>query len=187
MKKRTIFGVMTLGASIGLMASFIQIIEKLTLLGKAGEPLACDLSSVFSCSTVLTAWQSSVFGFPNALLCIVFFTFFASMGLVGLNGGTLPRTLRLWAQGAALFMLGFGLWFLTQSIYVINALCILCLFCFAGLLMINWAWLRLNVDELPIRNSLRTLVKKYIDQDFDIIAWCVLAIALVLAMILRFA
>jgi hypothetical protein len=55
-----------------------------------------------------------------------------------LSGGVLPRKLRLGIHALSLFTLGFALWFLTQSIYVINALCILCIFCFAGLLLVNW-------------------------------------------------
>ncbi len=140
MKYRIPYIAMTAGGVVGLVASFLQMIEKLTLLSHAHQALVCDLNSYFSCSTVLNAWQSSVFGFPNSMMCMIFFTIFATIGLVGLSGGALPRRLRLGVQTLALFVLAFGLWFLWQSVYSIGSVCVLCLFCFSGLLLVNWSW-----------------------------------------------
>lgn len=186
MNKRTLYGIMIGGAIVGLAAAFFQMLEKLELLKDAGKVLACDLNSVFSCSNVLSAWQSSVFGFPNSLLCIVFFTTFTIAGLAGLSGAALPRAFRLGIHGLSLFVLGFALWFLGQSIYAIGALCILCLFCFAGLLLINWAWLRINANDLPIGKRGRTVLAQLIQSDFDIFAWIMLAVWVGIAVVLRF-
>jgi len=177
---------MATGGLIGMIAAFLQMTEKLTLLKNKDAILTCDLNSVFSCTNVLNAWQSSVFGFPNSLLCLTLFTIFTSTALVGLSGGVLPRRLRLSIQALSLFTLGFALWFLTQSIYVINALCILCIFCFAGLLLVNWGWLRLNAPDLPIGERARAFVKRCIATGADIFAWILLALAVAFAMILRF-
>jgi hypothetical protein len=135
---------------------------------------------------VLNAWQSSVFGFPNSLMCMALFTIFASIALAGASGGALPRKLRLSIQGLSLFTLLFALWFLTQSIYVINALCILCIFCFGGLLLVNWGWLRLNAPDLPIGKRGRAFVAQRIENGADIFMWILLALAMGFAMILRF-
>ncbi len=186
MKQRITYGVMLAGGIIGMAAAFLQTTEKIALLKNKDAILACDLNSVFSCSNVLSAWQSSVFGFPNSLMCMTLFTIFASVALVGLSGATLPRKLRLSIQGLSLFTLGFALWFLTQSIYVINALCILCIFCFAGLLLVNWGWLRLNAADLPIGERGRAFVKRRIETGTDTLIWILLAVALGLAMVLRF-
>jgi uncharacterized membrane protein len=186
MKQRTIYGIMTTGGVIGMIAAFLQTTEKIKLLKNKDAILACDLNSVFSCTNVLNAWQSSVFGFPNSLQCMALFTIFASIGLVGLSGGVLPRKLRLSIHALSLFTLGFALWFLTQSIYVINALCILCIFCFAGLLLVNWGWLRLNAAGLPIGERGRAFVKRRIGTGADIFVWVLLAIAVAFAMAVRF-
>lgn len=169
-----------------MIAAFLQTTEKIALLKNKEAILACDLNSVFSCTNVLNAWQSSVFGFPNSLMCMALFTIFASLALVGLTGGVLPRKLRLSIHVLSLFTLGFALWFLTQSIYVINALCILCIFCFAGLLVVNWAWLRLNAADLPIGKRGRAFVSRSIASGADIFVWILLALAVAFAMILRF-
>jgi uncharacterized membrane protein len=186
MNKRVIYSVMTSGAVIGLIAAFLQILEKIQLLKNTGKALLCDLNSVFSCSSVLNAWQSSVFGFPNSLMCMVFFTIFAIVGVAGLSGASLPRGFRLSIHALSLFVLGFALWFLWQSMYSIGALCILCLFCFAGLLLVNWAWVRINAADLPIGERGRRALAAFIKTDKDTFAWALLATIVALAMLLRF-
>lgn len=175
------------GGLIGMAAAFLQTTEKIALLKHKDAVLACDLNSVFSCTNVLNAWQSSVFGFPNSLMCMALFTIFASMALVGVSGGTVPRRLRLTIQALSLATLGFAIWFLTQSIYVIGSLCILCIFCFAGLLLVNWGWLRLNAPDLPIGKAGRAWLEGFINKGGDIFGWFLLAAALAFAMVLRFA
>lgn len=185
MKK--LYGMMLAGGSLGLLASFVQMIEYTTLLKNPSAALSCNLNSVFSCSSVFNAWQSSFFGFPNALMCIVFFTIMASLGLVGFTGSNLARNLRLTMHGLALFFLGFGLWFLQQSTFVIGALCYLCLVCITGLLMVNGAWLRINAPDLPISASARRRLQKWISKGTDVFFWIVLAIVIGGTMYLHFA
>ncbi len=177
---------MTTGGVIGVAAAFLQTTEKIALLKHKDAILACDLSSVFSCTNVLNAWQSAVFGFPNSLLCMTLFTIFASTALVGLSGGSLPRRLRLGVHALSLFTLGFALWFLAQSIYVIGSLCILCIFCFVGLLLVNWGWLRLNAGDLPIGERGRAVLARTIAKGGDIFGWFLLAALVAFAMLLRF-
>lgn len=187
MKQRTTYITMLVGGVIGMVAAFLQTTEKISLLKNKDAILACDLNSVFSCTNVLNAWQSSVFGFPNSLMCLALFTIFASTALAGASGGTLPKKLRLSVQGLSLFTLGFGLWFLAESIYVIDALCILCIFCFTGLLLVNWGWLRINAADLPIGGRGRAALQRGIKNGTDTFAWALLALAVVSAMVLHFS
>ncbi len=178
---------MATGGVIGMIAAFLQTTEKITLLQNKDAILTCDLNSVFSCTSVLSAWQSSVFGFPNSLMCLILFTIFASIAVAGLSGGNLPRGLRIGIHALSLFTLGFALWFLTQSIYVIGSLCILCIFCFAGLLLVNWGWMRLDAADLPIGEHGRAFVKHCIETNIDTIIWILLGLAVAFAMLLRFS
>jgi uncharacterized membrane protein len=186
MKQRTIYSTMAVGGAVGMIAAFLQTTEKITLLKHKDAILTCDLNSVFSCTNVLNAWQSSVFGFPNSLMCLTLFTIFASIALAGLSGGTLPKNLRLAIQALSLFTLGFALWFFAQSIYVIGSLCILCIFCFTGLLLVNWGWLRLNAADLPIGERGRRALARAIANGGDIFGWFLLAALVGFAMLLRF-
>jgi uncharacterized membrane protein len=187
MKQRAIYAAMAAGGAIGLAASFLQTLEKLTLLKNADAALACNLNSVFSCTNVLNSWQGSLFGFPNSLLCMVLFTIFGSIGLAGVLGGRLPKSLRLGVHGLSLFTLLFGLWFLSQSTYVIGSLCLYCLICFSGLLVINWGWVRINAEDLPIGDRGRTVLQRAIAAGADTFAWILLALLIAFAMIIKFA
>src|SRR5579872_923366 len=140
MKKSNLYGVLTFGAAIGFIASFWQLLEKIHLLKNPHIALSCNLNSVFNCSNILNAHQSSVFGFPNSILCIVLFTFGMTAGLVGLTGGVIQKNLRFFFQALALFTVGFGLWYLWQSIFNVSAICIFCVFCFSGVLILNFSW-----------------------------------------------
>lgn len=186
MKQRTTYSIVLGGGVIGMAAAFLQTTEKIALLNNKNADLACNLNSVFSCSNVLNAWQSSIFGFPNSLMCMTLFTIFAVTALVGASGGAMPRKLRLSVQALSLFTLLFALWFLAQSIFVINSLCILCIFCFIGLLLVNWGWLRLNAEDLPTGERSRVFVNRSITSGADIFMWVLLALLVVFAMILKF-
>lgn len=187
MKQRALYAAVGAGGAIGLIASFLQTMEKLTLLKNPDTQLVCDLGSVFSCTNVLNAWQSSVFGFPNSLMCMVLFTIFGTVGLVGLTGGKLTRGLRLGVHGLALFTLFFGMWFLAQSTFVIGSLCLYCLFCFSGLLLLNWGFVRINAADLPIGNRGRAGLERAIAAGADTFVWLVLALTIAFVMVMKFA
>jgi uncharacterized membrane protein len=184
--KAKYYSIITIGAAIGLVASFMQIIEKLMLLENKNATLVCNISSVFNCSSVLHAWQSSVFGFPNSLICIIFFSLVMTVGLVGVTGGEVMRNMRLTVHALMVGMLGFALWFLFQSMFVIGAVCILCLFCFLGLLMINGAMLRLNFGASQEVKDEDTVMSRIIHYDIDLIAWVILAMIIITCIAMRF-
>lgn len=169
-----------------MTAAVLQITEKIALLKNKEALLTCDLNSVFSCSNVLNAWQSSVFGFPNSIMCLILFTTFTTSAVVGLTGGRLSRNYRIGAQALSLMTVGFALWFLSQSVYVINALCVLCIFCFVGLLFINWSWLRMNVTDLPVGEKARGVLTRAVEHGADTFIWILIALAVFFAMIIRF-
>jgi uncharacterized membrane protein len=187
MKQRTIHGIITIGGLVGMTAAFMQTLEKLTLLKNAHATLTCNFNSVFSCSNVLNAWQSSVLGFPNSIMCLVLFTIFTVAGAAGLANSKLSRGMRLGVQSLSLFTLAFALWFLGESIYVIHSLCVFCIFCFAGLLMVNWGWLRINASDLPIGERNRKVLARAIQTGADTFGWFLLGAIVALAMILKFS
>lgn len=177
---------MVAGGVVGLVAAFLETIEYQLILKNAQAQLACDLNSVFSCGNVLNSWQGKVFGFPNSMMCMVFFTLMLGSALVGLTGSTLAPKLRLWLHGITTFFLGFGLWFMWESTFSVRALCILCLFCFSGLLALNWGWLRTNAAILPIGVRGRARLQKAIHQGADTFVWLLLAITMAFVMFLQF-
>lgn len=132
----------------GLAASFIQTIERIDYAKNPTVPLTCDLNAIFSCSNVFDAWQSSVFGFSNSLLCIVFFAVTAGVALAAAAGAEINNRLRYIFHFFAVFFLGFGAWYLWQSTYKIGYICIFCIICYSAVIVMNAAWLRLNGDDI---------------------------------------
>lgn len=179
------FLILTIGAGIGLIAAFLQTIEKLVLLQNKDAVLPCNISSIFNCSTVLNAPQSSLFGFPNSLICIVIFTLLMSVGIVGLTKSRLTRKTLYGIQALALFMLTFALWFLFTSTYVIGSICLFCLVCFTGLLLLNGALWRLNFSGNSAKGKLR-IFERMTEQGLDILLWVSLAILVLFIIIQRF-
>lgn len=174
------YSVLVFGGLMGFVASFWQLLDKLTLLKNSHAVLSCNLNSVFNCSNILNAHQSSVFGFPNALLCLILFLIAIVLGTVGLTGSLIHKWVRFVAQGLALFTVGFGLWYLWQSIFNIGSFCIFCIFCFAGVLIINAAWFRLNYKDMGLSD-------KWTTKGFDFFVWCLIALAVIFEALIKFA
>lgn len=155
------------GALVGVAAAFLQTLDKLELLKNPNAVLSCNLSSTFSCTNILNSWQSSVFGFPNSIMCLIFFVFFFAIAIAGLWGSNLSKGIRLLTQVLALFMTAFGLWYMTEAIYSVGAVCIYCIFCFGGLLLVNASWFRINIKELSKYKLLRV-------KAIDLYLWLIL-------------
>jgi uncharacterized membrane protein len=184
-KQKLLYRIISISAVIGLVASFDDTLEKISLLKNSHSILTCNLNSVFSCSNVLNAHQSSVFGFPNSLLCIVFFSVTLSAGLMGWFGGRIIYQLRYLYQALALFFAGFGYWFFWQSIFNLHSLCILCIFCYAGVLTINVAWFRLNYKDIHFSKTIARKLDRVVVSGADIFFWGLVALSIVLEAILK--
>lgn len=184
--QKKLYGGILFGALVGFIASFWQLLEKLTLLKDDTTPLSCNLNAVFSCTNVLNAPQSSVFGFPNALLCIILFTIAIVAAIVGLTGTKIARGVRFSFQVLALFTVFFGLWYLWQSIFNLGAMCIFCVFCFGGVLTINAAWFRLNYSDYPISKALKQKIDVAVANGADIFFWCLIGLVIVAEAVIKF-
>jgi uncharacterized membrane protein len=186
-KEKAIYAVITLAGVIGFLASFFQLLDKIELLKNPSSILFCNLNPVFSCSNILTVWQSSVFGFPNSLMCIIFFVMTLVAGLIGWTGGSITKIMRMVFMGFAWFFVGFGFWYLWQSIFVVGAICIYCVFCYAAVLAISGAWFRLNYRDLRIYKTNQHLIDIILSNGFDIAFWLMIATVIIIEAIIKFA
>ena len=116
-----------LAALTGLAFTTIQIMEKVAILQDPFTRLACDVNSTLSCSQVLTAWQSSVLGPPNAFVGAAMFAILGSAALSGLLASTLSRAYLATLWGLAVFFLAFASWFMYETAFGIRALCLWCI------------------------------------------------------------
>lgn len=177
----------TIGAGVGAIASFIQTVERISFADNPTATLACDVNSVFSCSSVFSEWQSSVFGFSNSIMCLLFFGVLLGIGLAGLTGSLIAKGLRLTLHFFSIFFLFFGAWYLQQSTFAIGALCIFCMFCYSGVIALNWAWLRINAGDLPLSASAKKALHRAITRGADTFFWILWAIVIAAMFIYKFA
>lgn len=176
---RNLYLTVVISSTAGIIASFLQTLDKLNHLKNPTASLVCNISPVFSCSNVLDAWQSSFFGFPNSLLCLIFFSVTLGVAISAVSVGNLSAKLRYIMHFFAIFFLGFGAWYLWQSIYAIGAICIYCLICYGGVIVMNASWLRINSDKSSFLNKL-------IKSRWDIALWSIWTFLFILAIYLKF-
>ena len=146
-----LYGEMLVGALISLVASFMLSIDAVALAADPGRALACDVNAVLSCGTVGTAWQSSVFGFPNAFLGLVAEPVVITVAVAGLAGVRFPRWFMIAAQTVYLLGLAFAYWLFTQSMFVIGALCPWCLTVTLSTTLVFVSMLHLNILDDNLR------------------------------------
>ncbi len=168
-QNRKLYALGAFFSAAGLVGSFWQLLDKLTLLKHPGANLSCNLNSVFDCGRVLTSHQYEVFGFPNAIIALVMFTFFLTFSLAGL-GGRLTKQFTLSALGLALFMLGFINWFVFESIFRIHAMCLFCTVVGPSILIITALLLRLNQPYMS------KWVQKAMSRGADIFVWILMLV-----------
>ncbi|PLS31162.1 Vitamin K epoxide reductase [Bifidobacterium margollesii] len=121
-----VFSLAALIISLGLSA------ETLLLARNPGSKLDCDVNSVISCSTVAQSWQAEIikFGdmsFPNAFFGIAAESVFVTIAVLGLARISVPRWFAVCTWLGGLAALAYAYWLFTQSVFVINALCLWCL------------------------------------------------------------
>lgn len=127
-----------ISGAIGLFASIELIIQKVNVLSDPNYVLNCDINPVLSCGNVINTDQASAFGFPNPVLGVIGFTVVIMFGTLLLAGLALPRWMWLGLQIGSIFGIGFVIWLVVQSLYVIGALCPWCMVVWSVMVPIFW-------------------------------------------------
>jgi uncharacterized membrane protein len=123
---------------IGIAASIELIIQKIAVLSNPDFVPNCDINPVLSCGSVISTEQASLFGFPNPVLGVIGFTIVIMFGALLFAGVELPRTMWLGLNLGALLGMVFVIWLVSQSLYVIGALCPWCMVVWAITIPIFW-------------------------------------------------
>jgi uncharacterized membrane protein len=137
------FAALVVAALVGMGSTITQIVERVALAENADANLLCDINGTFSCGSVLTSWQSSVFGpIPNSAIGLSVFALTLGVAGAGLLGSALSKVTWGVATFFAGFMASFTVWFLAQTAFVIGQVCLYCLVIGAMVLLMNVAWWR---------------------------------------------
>ncbi|HEX8762598.1 MAG TPA: vitamin K epoxide reductase family protein [Candidatus Saccharimonadales bacterium] len=178
--ERTLPWLLIIGGSIGLIAAFIIMVEKIHLLSDPSFSPSCDLNPVISCGSVMASHQSSAFGFPNPLIGLITFPVVITSGVLMAAGAKLKRWYMLGLQAGTVFGLLFVHWLFFQSTYYINALCPYCIAVWIVTITTFWYVFLFNVRSkciaLPARLS-SFLQRHHLD---ILLVWFLILVGLIL-------
>lgn len=124
---RGLGALLAVGASIGLLASFVLTHDKHELALNPNFIPSCNLSAIVSCTNVMKSHQSSAFGFPNPWLGLMFFPIVVTIGVLVMARTEFPEWIWAGLQAGVLFGIGLVTWLQFQSLYEISALCPWCM------------------------------------------------------------
>ena len=124
--------------SVGFVAAFTLMVEKLALLEDPSYVPSCSINPILSCGSIMRTEQAEAFGFPNPLLGIAGFAVVTTVG-AGLLAGASFRPwfwagLQIGTTAAVLFVH----WLIFQSLYRIDALCLYCVAVWIVTIPIFW-------------------------------------------------
>lgn len=185
---RLIFTIMTIGAAIGLLASFMLSVEAITLAKDANAVLSCDFSGTLSCGAVGRHPSASIFGFPNAFIGMISFGVMLTVGVAGLMGTKFPKLFMYLAWLGGIFGIIFAAWMFSVSYFVIGTLCPWCLTTDVATLLVVWALTRYNILEEHLylaRRAAKTAVVG-VKKNFDTVFFIAIAAITLLAIIVKF-
>jgi uncharacterized membrane protein len=119
------------GGVLGFIAAFQLTLDKFSVLEHPTQKLGCDHSLIVQCSLNLGSAQGSAFGFPNPIIGLAGFFTVMVVGVTILAGARFARWYWIVFNLGLTFAIGFVIWLITQSIFVIGDLCPWCMLVWA--------------------------------------------------------
>ncbi|WP_298872527.1 vitamin K epoxide reductase family protein [uncultured Microbacterium sp.] len=116
---------------VGWVAAFSLTMERFHQLMNPGAAASCDFSVLVQCSTNLQSSQGSVFGFPNPIIGLGAWIAPIVVGMALLAGARFARWFWVLFWLGFVFAIGFVVWLISQSLFVLATLCPWC--------MVTWA------------------------------------------------
>lgn len=133
---------------IGIFTSIELIVQKISVLSDPTFVPNCDINPILSCGSVINTEQASLLGFPNPILGVIGFTIVIMFGVLLFAGIQVPSWMWLSLNTGALVAMIFVIWLVSQSLYVIGALCPWCMVVWSITIPIFW---QLTTDNLAAK------------------------------------
>ncbi|WP_314138669.1 vitamin K epoxide reductase family protein [uncultured Plantibacter sp.] len=134
---------------IGWIAAFALTLDKFQLLQDPNAQLGCNLSILVQCGVNLNSWQGAILGFPNPIIGLAAWIAPIAVGVAVLAGAQFARWFWIAFNIGFLGALGFVIWLISQSIFVLGTLCPWC--------MVTWSVTIpsfIAVTEFTLRNGI---------------------------------
>lgn len=124
---------------VGLFASMMLSIEEIQHLKDPAQKLGCDLNPIIGCGSILDTWQGhALFGVPNQFWGVAVFSVVITIGFAIMAGAKLKRWFWIGLQTGMTMGFLFMLWFMGQSLFVLQHLCPYCMLTWAAILPAFW-------------------------------------------------
>jgi uncharacterized membrane protein len=179
---------MLVSSCLSLIASFVLSKEAVTLAANPNAALSCNINAVISCGTVGSAWQSHLFGFPNAFLGLIAEPVVITLAVASLAGVRFPRAFMLTAQVVYTLGLIFAYWLFYQSMFHIGALCPWCLLVTVSTTLVFSTLTHINIRDgnLLLPHRVNSALTAAIRANLDLMAVTIWLLVVVLAILARY-
>lgn len=144
---RNAYLTMLISASLSLFAAMVLSIDAFKLAKDENAELSCSINAVVSCGKVALSWQSTVFGFPNSFIGLMFESAVITIAIAGLMLVRFPNSLLRIAFSIYSAALIFALWLFSQSFFVIKAFCPWCMLVTVSTISVFMSMLRINIYQ----------------------------------------
>lgn len=165
-------------AVIGFTASFVLMLEHIALLKDPAHQLSCSFNPVLSCGPVMTSKAATILGFPNPMMGLASFAAQGLLGLALLAGAKMKSWFWKIYSMSVLASVGFMLYLMYESLFVIKAICIYCLAVWIVLILSSWYTFQYMLSEKHLSSFTRTSLGRWLRRhhgDLIIIIYLVLA------------
>ncbi len=134
-------------AALGEWAAGSLTMDKITTAVDPNAALDCNFSVIVQCSKNLGSAQGAAFGFPNPILGLVCWAAPLVVAMALIAGARFANWFWWLFNVGHAFALGFCIWLMIQSIYVLGTLCIWCMLTWTVSILSFWVLTGHNLRE----------------------------------------
>jgi uncharacterized membrane protein len=165
--------------ALGWWGAFALTIDKFLLLENPNADLDCNFSLLVQCGANLNSWQGAVLGFPNPILGLAGFVAPIAVGVALLAGARFARWFWILFNVGVLGALGFVIWLIGQSIFMLGTLCPWCMLVWSVTIPMFWVLTLRNLAEGVFGERPRALGRALTSWVIPITVACYVVVALV--------
>ncbi|MFI8996491.1 vitamin K epoxide reductase family protein [Streptomyces sp. NPDC053542] len=149
--------------ALGLLAAWVITLDKFKLLEDPNFKPACSINPIISCGNIMKSAQAEVFGFPNPMAGLVGFGVVVAIGMAVLAGARFKAWYWIGLNIGTLLGTVFCMWLMSQSLYVINSLCLWCTLTWLVTILMFWYTTVHNIKHriIPLPAGLRNAVLEF--------------------------
>ncbi len=150
---------LVVGGFLGFLAAFELTLDKFQVLEHPASlhHLGCDNSVIVQCSLNLGSAQGSAFGFPNPLIGLAGYFAILVVGVSLLAGARFPRWYWVIFNLGLTFAIGFVIWLISESIFVLGDLCPWCMLVWSATIpmFLGVTFYNVSTGNLPATRRVR--------------------------------